>query len=102
MTVEPTTAGSDLHERHANLKRDPRFFRKHADGAHGTDDGYDLPKESPDLGRLVAEMMLECVGAASMRLVPIGERASALQAVPKRTLAHRPTRLGGRAVRPPL
>jgi len=81
--IQPSLPRRDLGERHSHLKRDAGLLGENAHRADCPDGGDHPVKERPNRGRFAAEVMRERVPAAGMRLIPIGELASALLALPE-------------------
>jgi len=82
MTIQPPWLRRHLRKRHAHLESNARFLWQNPDWANPPNGCYDLVKQSTNLWRLMAEVMIEVVSSACMRLVPVGKPSAALRTLP--------------------
>jgi hypothetical protein len=101
----PVSPQADRGEAHAYLKRDPRLLGEHPHWTAALDEARKIAEQRRGARRLSGEMLAQRVARAEMRLIAVGERPSALRAVPERgesgsgsrSLAlHQSERRGGR------
>ena len=91
VAIEPAVTDRDLGKRHANLEGDPRLLGEHGHGAGRLNGGKHGIEETTNLGIPAIEMFSELVPAARVRLVAVGELATALVTPPERTrISHEP------------
>ena len=82
VAVEPIRSRRDLREGHAHLESNPGLLWKDAHGSESANCSNDLLKKCPNFRPLAAEVMLESVSPAGVRLVPIREIAAAFLTLP--------------------
>ncbi|HEY6306664.1 MAG TPA: hypothetical protein VI488_09445 [Candidatus Angelobacter sp.] len=81
--VQPLPTRGYLGERHSYLESDPGLLGKDDDRAQRGDERCESLIESADLGRLIAEMVLQVMLPAGMGLVAIGKTPPAARARPE-------------------
>jgi hypothetical protein len=79
MAIQPLWLGRHLREGHAHLKSNARFLWQNPDWANAPNGCHDIVKKSTNLRGLMAEMMLEVVSSARMRLIAVGKPSTALR-----------------------
>jgi len=92
VAVEPIRSRCDLRKGHAHLESDASLFGKDANRAERADRGDYLVEKRSNLRPLAAEMMLQIVPGAGVRLVAVCEVAIALFALPQRMGVHAKSR----------
>jgi len=81
--IQPLFARSDLCKGHPHLKSDPSLLGENSYGANRPNGCDDCVEESPNRWWLTTKVMSEGVAAAGVRLIAIGELASALLTSPQ-------------------
>jgi hypothetical protein len=82
MAVEPIRTRRDLRERHPHLESNTRLLWKDAHRSKSADGSNDLIEKRSNFRPLAAEVMLETVPRAGVRLVSVREIAAAFLTLP--------------------
>jgi hypothetical protein len=83
MPIQPSATWSDLRERHTHLKGDTSLLGQNSHGPNRSNGCNHLLIENPNRRWLAAEVVGQREAAAGVRLIPIGERASAILTSPQ-------------------
>jgi hypothetical protein len=83
VSIEPPAPRRNLRERHADVKGDARLLRQYLHRSNVANSRNNGIEERTNRRRLVREVMLEIMTAARVRLIAVGELASAPLAPPQ-------------------
>jgi hypothetical protein len=88
VAVEPVRPRCDLREGHSHLESNPSLLRKDAHRPDCANCRNDLFEKRPNFWPLAAEVMVETVSPAGVRLVSVREIPAAFLTLPKRAMFH--------------